>query len=80
MCQISDFGMSRCLDDSYYYKSRGGLVPLKWTAPEVSNVLHEDGCLLRRHYDCDFRLLASRNTAQPVMSGVMAAYFMNCGR
>ena len=27
--------MARDIDDSYYYKSVGGMVPLKWTAPEA---------------------------------------------
>nr|WNS50064.1 serine/threonine-protein kinase STE20-like protein [Halisarca dujardinii] len=34
-CKIADFGMSRDLEGSYYYKSRGGRIPLKWTAPEA---------------------------------------------
>ena len=33
--QIADFGMSRDLQDDAYYKSHGGLVPVKWTAPEA---------------------------------------------
>ena len=33
--QISDFGMSRDLMDENYYVSRGGKIPVKWTAPEV---------------------------------------------
>ncbi len=28
--------MSRNLMDEEYYKSHGGIVPIKWTAPEVS--------------------------------------------
>ena len=28
--------MSRDLESENYYTSRGGLVPVKWTAPEVS--------------------------------------------
>ena len=35
LLQISDFGMSRDLLDENYYVSRGGMVPVKWTAPEV---------------------------------------------
>ena len=37
MCtsQIADFGMSRDLADETYYISRGGKIPIKWTAPEV---------------------------------------------
>ena len=34
--QISDFGMSRDLENDSYYVSRGGMIPVKWTAPEVS--------------------------------------------
>ena len=33
--QIADFGMSRDLADQNYYVSRGGEVPVKWTAPEA---------------------------------------------
>ena len=33
--QIGDFGMSRDLADQNYYFSRGGEIPVKWTAPEV---------------------------------------------
>ena len=34
--QIADFGMSRDLMDENYYISHGGMIPIKWTAPEVS--------------------------------------------
>ena len=37
--QISDFGMSRDLEDGAYYVSQGGKIPVKWTAPEVRNML-----------------------------------------
>ena len=33
--QIADFGMSRALQDADYYVSRGGKIPVKWTAPEA---------------------------------------------
>ena len=33
--QIADFGMSRALQDTDYYISRGGKIPVKWTAPEA---------------------------------------------
>lgn len=33
--QIGDFGMSRDLQDETYYHSHGGMVPVKWTAPEA---------------------------------------------
>jgi len=34
--QIADFGMSRALEETCdYYISKGGMVPVKWTAPEA---------------------------------------------
>ena len=33
--QIADFGMSRDLEETDYYVSTGGKIPLKWTAPEA---------------------------------------------
>ena len=33
--QIGDFGMARDLMDNTYYKSSGGKIPVKWTAPEA---------------------------------------------
>ena len=35
LLQITDFGMSRDLAEEDYYISHGGMVPVKWTAPEV---------------------------------------------
>ncbi len=32
--QIGDFGMARDVENDYY-KSHGGIIPVKWTAPEV---------------------------------------------
>ena len=35
-CKISDFGLARhAIEDDEYYTSSGGLIPLKWTAPEA---------------------------------------------
>lgn len=34
-CKISDFGLSRDLDDEMYYESEGGMVPIRWTPPEA---------------------------------------------
>ena len=34
--QITDFGMSRDIEDGTYYMSHGGKIPVKWTAPEVT--------------------------------------------
>ena len=35
--QIADFGMARDVADDTYYKITGGKIPVKWTAPEVSD-------------------------------------------
>ncbi|KAL5500300.1 hypothetical protein EMCRGX_G011839 [Ephydatia muelleri] len=35
ICKIADFGMSRDLEDDTYYISKGGKIPLRWTAPEA---------------------------------------------
>ena len=32
-CKISDFGLSRETGNSEYYRSRGGQIPVRWTAP-----------------------------------------------
>ncbi|XP_065893685.1 CUB and sushi domain-containing protein 1-like isoform X2 [Dysidea avara] len=34
-CKIADFGMSRDLLDENYYITKGGKIPVKWTAPEA---------------------------------------------
>ncbi|XP_064406652.1 probable LIM domain-containing serine/threonine-protein kinase DDB_G0286997 isoform X2 [Halichondria panicea] len=36
-CKIGDFGMSRDLEQSNYYITHGGIIPVKWTAPEALN-------------------------------------------
>ena len=33
--QISDFGLSRNLQDEDYYVAKNGIIPLRWTAPEA---------------------------------------------
>lgn len=36
ICKISDFGLSRhFIKDNEYYTSRGGNIPIRWTAPEA---------------------------------------------
>ena len=38
--QIADFGLSKKLaDDTENYMTSGGMVPVKWTAPEVCVIL-----------------------------------------
>ena len=38
--QISYFGMSRGLEEETYYMSKGGKIPIKWTAPEVLTTIN----------------------------------------
>ena len=38
--QISDFGMSRGLEEETYYMFKGGKIPIKWTAPEVLTTIN----------------------------------------
>ena len=33
--QIADFGLSRDVSKDDVYVSQGGMIPIKWTAPEV---------------------------------------------
>ncbi|KAI6659269.1 hypothetical protein LOD99_14942 [Oopsacas minuta] len=33
-CRVADFGMSRDLRSDDYYRSKGGRIPLRWSAPE----------------------------------------------
>ncbi|XP_019855447.1 PREDICTED: tyrosine kinase receptor Cad96Ca-like isoform X1 [Amphimedon queenslandica] len=35
ICKIADFGMSCDLENEAYYYSKGGKIPIKWTAPEA---------------------------------------------
>ena len=49
--QISDFGMSRDLQEGSYYIAHGGSIPIKWTAPEVlldNEILKEELSLVFR--------------------------------
>ena len=36
-CKVADFGLSRIVEDTMrlYYRSQGGMVPIRWTAPEA---------------------------------------------
>ena len=35
--QIADFGLSHKLANDNYYVTEGGVIPVKWTAPEAIN-------------------------------------------
>ena len=51
--------------DEDYYISKGGKIPIKWTAPEVPKMSH---LLINIEF---YRLSLFENTPQPVMYGVM---------
>ena len=78
--QISDFGMSRDVEDENYYVSSGGKVPVKWAAPEVHNyTLHA-----RSTASCCIKLIfnrpsTTRSTPLPVMCGALAVSCMKYG-
>ena len=74
--QIADFGMSRDLMDESYYVSHGGMIPVKWTAPEVCSC--NSATSLRPCSKCD-RLLTTRSTPLLVMCGVMVWSCMRYG-
>ncbi len=78
--QISDFGMSRGLDeDSIYYMSKGGQVPIKWTAPEASiNVTNSKGFTLPPPIFP--RPCCTRSTPLPVMSTATGCSCLKYGR
>ena len=42
-CKISDFGMSRDTESSAYYQSKGGAIPVRWSAPEVRATSNRGG-------------------------------------
>ena len=68
--------MSRDLNDENYYMTSGGLIPVKWTAPEVTtdqiSHLLQDPAACYRHY-------ITENTQFRVMYGVMDVYCMKYG-
>ena len=74
--QIADFGMSRDLADETYYVSSGGMIPIKWTAPEVGY-----SCIMTSAHKCCLyhRLYTIRSTPQPVMCGVLGVSCMRYG-
>ena len=74
--QIADFGMSRDLIDDNYYITSGGMIPVKWTAPEVTN--DHIGHLLH-HPIAHCRHYIVENTQFRVMYGVMDVYCMKYG-
>ncbi len=48
--KISDFGLSRESADDSYYISRGGALPVRWTAPEVRRKIGRSLVLCRSFF------------------------------
>ena len=73
--KIADFGMARDVSEDYYITS-GSQIPIRWTAPEVSNItmypLHISTHKRYRH--CTFASIQSK-----VMFGVTDVYCMRYG-
>ena len=80
--------MSRDLMDETYYMSHGGMIPVKWTAPEVTICIncHWDK-IMNSCVNSDFsdvymhfsRLSTTRSTPLLVMCGVMEFSCMRYG-
>ena len=75
--------MSRDLLDEDYYVSHGGIIPVKWTAPEVY-ILTNDSAVLKslfitQWYCTTVRLFTTRSTPLPVMCGALDVSCMRYG-
>ena len=69
--------MSRDLTYESYYISQGGMIPVKWTAPEISN--NTASLKLKENKHSFHRPFTTRNTPQPVMCGAMEFSCMRFG-
>eukprot|EP00731_Ephydatia_muelleri_P014769 Em0008g489a len=75
VCKIADFGLSRNLDEEHYYLSSGGMVPVKWTAPEAvcykkystASDVWSFGCVLYEIWSLGFKPFETISNAEVVM-------------
>ena len=68
--------MSRDLMDESYYTSHGGMIPVKWTAPEVTRAIAIGRALPNTVF---FRLCTTRSIHPPVTYGVLEWSCMRYG-
>eukprot|EP00731_Ephydatia_muelleri_P014740 Em0008g460a len=81
MCKIADFGLSRNLDEEHYYFSHGGMVPVKWTAPEAvcykkystASDVWSFGCVLYEIWSLGFKPFETISNAE-VVEKINAGY------
>ena len=79
--QIADFGLSRNLDEETYYFSHGGMVPVKWTAPEAvcykkystASDVWSFGCVLYEIWSHGFKPFETISNAE-VQCTIVASY------
>ena len=77
--------MARDLMDKTYYtsKSKGGKIPVKWTAPEVGTAIpseKHDSVGTHNYYALFYRLFTIRSTRLTVMCGAMAWCCLRSGQ
>eukprot|EP00731_Ephydatia_muelleri_P014743 Em0008g463a len=77
VCKIADFGLSRNLDEETYYFSHGGMVPVKWTAPEAvcykkystASDVWSFGCVLYEIWSLGFKPFETISNAEAAVLG-----------
>ena len=80
--QIGDFGLARDLGEGDLYQCRGGKIPIKWTAPEVSPFPRNVKNLFHRLWSVYLsvsRPCSTGSTPVPVTCGAMEWFSLRSG-